>query len=199
MSYFIQPLKNLITEFAKMPGIGRKSAQRLAYYVLSLEEEQALALAGAIRRVKEEVHLCPKCFNLTDLEICEICTSPRRNESTICVVENPKDIIAIEKTREYHGLYHVLHGVISPMDGVGPEDIKVKELLTRIGEINAEEVILAMNPNIEGEATAMYISRLIKPLGIKTTRLARGIPMGGELEFADEYTLVSALKGRVEI
>ncbi|MGI6348985.1 MAG: recombination protein RecR [Eubacteriaceae bacterium] len=199
MSYYIQPLKNLITEFAKMPGIGRKSAQRLAYYVLSLDDNQALALARAIEKLKEEVHLCPKCFNITDLEVCEICTSPKREQSTVCVVENPKDIIAIEKTREYRGLYHVLHGVISPMDGVGPEDIKVKELLVRLGEVNAEEVILAMNPNIEGEATAMYLSRLIKPLGIKVTRLARGIPMGGELEFADEYTLVSALKGRVEI
>lgn len=199
MSYYIQPLKNLITEFAKMPGIGRKSAQRLAYYVLSLDDNQALALARAIEKLKEEVHLCPKCFNITDLEVCEICTSPKREQNIICVVENPKDIIAIEKTREYRGLYHVLHGVISPMDGVGPEDIKVKELLVRLGEVNAEEVILAMNPNIEGEATAMYLSRLIKPLGIKVTRLARGIPMGGELEFADEYTLVSALKGRVEI
>ncbi len=199
MSYFVQPLKNLITEFAKMPGIGRKSAQRLAYYVLALEDSQALALAEAIRKVKEEVHLCPKCFNITDLEVCEICTSAKRDQSLICVVENAKDIIAIEKTREYRGLYHVLHGVISPMDGVGPEDIKVKELLERIGQVDAKEIILAMNPNIEGEATAMYISRLIKPLGIMTTRLARGIPMGGELEFADEYTLVSALKGRVEI
>lgn len=199
MSYFVQPLKNLITEFAKMPGIGRKSAQRLAYYVLALEDSQALALAEAIRKVKEEVHLCPKCFNITDLEVCEICTSAKRDQSLICVVENAKDIIAIEKTREYRGLYHVLHGVISPMDGVGPEDIKVKELLERIGQVDAKEIILAINPNIEGEATAMYISRLIKPLGIMTTRLARGIPMGGELEFADEYTLVSALKGRVEI
>ncbi len=199
MSYFVQPLKNLITEFAKMPGIGRKSAQRLAYYVLALEDSQAVALAEAIRKVKEEVHLCPKCFNITDLEVCEICTSAKRDQSLICVVENAKDIIAIEKTREYRGLYHVLHGVISPMDGVGPEDIKVKELLERIGQVDAKEIILAMNPNIEGEATAMYISRLIKPLGIMTTRLARGIPMGGELEFADEYTLVSALKGRVEI
>jgi recombination protein RecR len=198
MSQSVQPLKNLINELAKMPGIGRKSAQRLAYYILSLEDSQARALSDAIIQLKEKVHLCPKCFNITDNEICNICTSPKRDTSMICVVQSPKDVMAIEKTREYKGLYHVLHGVISPMDGIGPDDIKLKELLERLGD-NITEIIIATNPTIEGEATALYISRLIKPLGIKVTRIAKGMPIGSDLEFADEYTLLSAIEGRVEM
>jgi len=198
MSQSVQPLRNLINELAKMPGIGRKSAQRLAYYILSLETSQAFALSDAIIQLKEKVHLCPKCFNITDSEICDICTSTKRDTSMICVVQSPKDIMAIEKTREYKGLYHVLHGVISPMDGIGPDDIKLKELLERLGE-NMQEIIIATNPTIEGEATALYISRLIKPLGIKVTRIAKGMPIGSDLEFADEYTLLSAIEGRVEM
>lgn len=199
MSQTVQPLKNLINELAKMPGIGRKSAQRLAYYILSLEESEALSLSDAIVQLKRKVHLCPQCFNITDSEICDICSSTRRDKSMICVVQSPKDIMAIEKTREYKGMYHVLHGVISPMDGIGPDDIKLKELLERLRKDNVLEIIVATNPNIEGEATALYISRLIKPLGIKVTRIAKGMPVGSDLEFADEYTLLSAIEGRVEM
>lgn len=199
MSQTVQPLKNLINELAKMPGIGRKSAQRLAYYILSLEESEALSLSDAIVQLKRKVHLCPQCFNITDSEICDICSSTKRDKSMICVVQSPKDIMAIEKTREYKGMYHVLHGVISPMDGIGPDDIKLKELLERLRNDNVLEIIVATNPNIEGEATALYISRLIKPLGIKVTRIAKGMPVGSDLEFADEYTLLSAIEGRVEM
>jgi recombination protein RecR len=199
MPQTVQPLKNLINELAKMPGIGRKSAQRLAYYILSLEESEALSLSDAIVQLKRKVHLCPQCFNITDSEICDICSSTKRDKSMICVVQSPKDIMAIEKTREYKGMYHVLHGVISPMDGIGPDDIKLKELLERLRKDNVLEIIVATNPNIEGEATALYISRLIKPLGIKVTRIAKGMPVGSDLEFADEYTLLSAIEGRVEM
>lgn len=198
MSY-IQSMKNLISELAKLPGIGRKSASRLAYYILSLDDNEAYALSDAIRKVKESIHLCPVCFNITDNELCDICSSTRRDNSTLCVVASPRDIAAIEKTREYKGLYHVLHGVISPMDGVGPDNLKIKELLQRLGNGQIGEIIIATNPTIEGEATALYISRLIKPLGIKVTRIAKGMPVGGDLEYADEYTLLSAIEGRVEM
>jgi len=198
MSY-IQSMKNLISELAKLPGIGRKSAQRLAYYILSLEDNEAYALSDAIRKVKESIHLCPVCFNITDSELCDICSSTRRDNTMLCVVASPRDIAAIEKTREYKGLYHVLHGVISPMDGVGPDNLKIKELLQRLGSSEILEIIIATNPTIEGEATALYISRLIKPLGIKVTRLAKGMPIGSDLEYADEYTLLSAIEGRVEM
>lgn len=198
MSY-IQSMKNLISELAKLPGIGRKSAQRLAYYILSLEDNEAFALSDAIRRVKESIHLCPVCFNITDSELCDICVSTRRDNTMLCVVASARDIAAIEKTREYKGLYHVLHGVISPMDGVGPDNLKIKELLQRLGSSEISEIIIATNPTIEGEATALYIARLIKPLGIKVTRLAKGMPVGGDLEYADEYTLLSAIEGRVEM
>ncbi len=199
MSYYIQSMKNLISELAKMPGIGRKSAQRLAYYILSLDDNEAFALSDAIRKVKESIHLCPVCFNITDNELCDICASTRRDNTMLCVVASPRDIAAIEKTREYKGLYHVLHGVISPMDGVGPDNLKIKELLQRLGNSQISEIIIATNPTIEGEATALYISRLIKPLGIKVTRIAKGMPVGSDLEYADEYTLLSAIEGRVEM
>lgn len=198
MSY-IQSMKNLISELAKLPGIGRKSASRLAYYILSLDDNEAYALSDAIRKVKESIHLCPVCFNITDSDLCDICSSTRRDSSMLCVVASPRDIAAIEKTREYKGLYHVLHGVISPMDGVGPDNLKIKELLQRLSNSQMSEIIIATNPTIEGEATALYISRLIKPLGIKVTRLAKGMPIGSDLEYADEYTLLSAIEGRVEM
>lgn len=182
-----------------MPGIGKRTAERLAFYVLNLETEEAGALAAAVLEAKEKIRFCPVCQSLTDITPCEICSNPRRDGSVICVVENPKDILALEKIQEYHGLYHVLHGAISPMDGVGPEQLKIKELLARLSDGAVREVIMATNPNIEGEATAMYISRLLKPLGILVTRIAHGIPVGGDLEYADEVTLTRALEGRREI
>lgn len=199
MSQFAVPVAKLIEEFEKLPGIGRKTAQRLAFYVLSQPKEKVAGLAEAIIDAKEKIVFCSKCFNLTDVDPCGICANARREQSTICVVEEPKDVAAMEKIREYKGVYHVLHGAISPMEGIGPDSLKIKELLNRIGEGNVSEVILATNPNVEGEATAMYISRLIKPLGIKTTRIAHGIPVGGDLEYADEVTLAKALEGRREI
>lgn len=193
-----EALKLLIEEFERLPGIGKKSAVRLAFYVMNMEKSKAERFAGAIINAREKVHLCPVCQNLTDDEMCPICKSAKRNRKIICVVENPKDIIAMEKTHEYNGLYHCLHGVISPMDNIGPEDIKLRELMTRLtGE--AEELILATNLTVEGEATAMYIARLVKPMGIKTTRIAHGIPVGGDIEFADEVTLARAIEGRREI
>ena len=194
--YQVAPLERLIEQFARLPGIGKKTAQRLAFFVLDLPTDQATAFADAIVEAKAKIRLCNCCQNLTDSDICHICSSPSRDPSVICVVEDPKDVLAFEKTREYNGLYHVLHGVISPMDGVGPEQLKVKELVTRVGTTDVEEVIMATNPNVEGEATAMYLSRLLKPLGVKVTRLAYGIPVGGELEYADEVTLSRALEGR---
>lgn len=200
MNYYAAPIAKLVEEFEKLPGIGNKSAQRLAFHVLGVSKEKALGLANAIKEAKEKIRYCNICGNLTDKDPCIICSlgqTGRRDSSTICVVESPKDVVSMEKTREYKGLYHILHGTISPMDNIGPEDIKIKELLLRLrsNEI-IEEVILATNPNIEGEATAMYISKLLKPAGIKTTRLARGIPVGGDLEYADEVTLAKALEGR---
>ena len=194
--YQVAPLERLIEQFASLPGIGKITAQRLAFHVLNLPKDRAKAFADAILDAKQSIGLCSVCQNLTDKETCHICSSPSRDQSVICVVEDPKDVLAFEKTREYNGLYHVLHGVISPMDGVGPEQLKVKELVTRVGTNNVEEVIMATNPNVEGEATAMYLSRLLKPLGVKVTRLAYGIPVGGELEYADEVTLSRALEGR---
>lgn len=199
MSYYATPVAKLIEEFEKLPGIGHKTAQRLAFHVLNLPGEKADSLANAIREAKLNTRYCSICSNLTDVDPCSICSSHTRDTSVICVVEDPRDVVAMERTREFKGLYHVLHGAISPMEGIGPEDIKIKELLVRIREGGIEEVILATNPNIEGEATAMYISRLLKPLGIKTTRIAHGIPVGGDLEYADEVTLAKALEGRREI
>jgi len=199
MSFYAGPVARLIEEFEKLPGIGHKTAQRLAFYVMSMSPERVDSLANAIRDAKEKIKHCSVCCNLTDVDPCGICSNQSRDPSVICVVEDPRDVVAMEKTREFKGLYHVLHGVISPMEGIGPDDIKIKELLSRISKGDVKEVILATNPNIEGEATAMYISKLLKPLGIKTTRIAHGIPVGGDLEYADEVTLAKALEGRREV
>ena len=199
MSFFPASLENLIDKFASLPGIGRKSAQRLAFHVLSLPESEALAFAGAITEAKRSVRCCRVCQNLTEGEVCSICASDRRDRSTICVVSEPRDVLSIERGHEYNGVYHVLHGVLSPMSHVGPDDIRIKELLVRAAENGVEEVIMATNPDTEGEATAMYISRLLKPFGLRVTRLAYGIPVGSNLEFADDATLSRALEGRTEI
>lgn len=193
---FIAPVSKLIDEFSKLPGIGRKTAQRLAFHVLSLREDQAFGLANAIVDAKRKTRFCSTCFNITDVDPCIFCSNEKRDQSTICVVESSKDVIAIEKTREYKGLYHVLHGAISPMDGIGPDDIKLKELIQRLSNTEIKEIIVATNPTIEGEATAMYISRIVSPLGITVSRIAHGIPIGGDLEYADEVTLSKSLEGR---
>ena len=194
-----EPVSRLIEEFNKLPGIGPKSAARLTYYLLRMPKEEVLALAEAIIAVKEKTVLCSSCQNITDSNPCAICSSRERDHSIICVVKEPLDILALERTGQYKGLYHVLHGVISPMDGVGPDDLKIKELLQRLKSESVKEVILATNPNLEGEATAMYLHRLLSPMGIRITRLARGLPVGGDLEYADEVTLTHALEGRQEI
>ena len=199
MSFFPASLENLIDKFASLPGIGKKSAQRLAFYILSLPDEEAEAFAGAITAAKSSVHCCKICQNLTEGEICPICASDRRDKSIICVVSEPRDVLSIERGREYNGTYHVLHGVLSPMSHVGPEDIRIKELLVRAAQPGIEEVIMATNPDTEGEATAMYISRLLKPFDIKVTRLAYGIPVGSNLEFADDATLNRAIQVRTEM
>ena len=199
MDYYALPIANLIEQFSKLPGIGRKTAQRLAFYILEMDTIEAEKLAKAITNAKEKVHYCSICCNLTDEDPCHICSDDRRDKSIICVVEGAKDIIAMERTREYKGLYHVLHGAISPMDNIGPDEIKVKELLNRAYEGEIEEVILATNPTVEGEATALYIAKLLKPLGIKTTRIAHGIPVGGDLEYFDEVTLSKAMENRREL
>ena len=199
MSFFPAALENLVDRFASLPGIGRKSAQRLAFHVLSLPEGEARAFADAILDAKKNVRCCRVCQNLTEGEICSVCASQTRDRSTICVVSEPRDVMSIERGREYNGVYHVLHGVLSPMSHVGPDDIRIKELLTRVADSEVEEVIMATNPDTEGEATAMYISRLLKPFGVKTTRLAYGIPVGSNLEFTDDATLNRAIEGRTEI
>ena len=198
-SFFPTALENLIDKFAMLPGIGKKSAQRLAFFVLGLPEGEAESFADAIIRARATVHTCKVCQNLTDNELCPICQDASRDENVVCVVEDPRDVLAFERTKEYNGLYHVLHGLISPMDGIGPDQLYVKELLQRIGQGKIKEVIMATNPTVEGEATAMYLSRLIKPLGIRVTRLAYGIPVGSNLEYADEVTLYRALEGRSEL
>ena len=200
MHYFPPALEKLVEQFAKLPGVGVKSAQRLAFHVLSLPEEDANQFAQAILDAKKSIHCCPVCQNLTEGDgPCSICASARRDESTICVVADPKDVVAMERSREYQGLYHVLHGVISPMNHVGPDDLHIKELVQRVGAGQVQEVIMATNPDTEGEATAMYLSRLLKPFGAKITRLAYGIPVGSHLEYADDATLMRALEGRREI
>lgn len=199
MNYYSAPIATLIEEFSKLPGIGRKTAQRLAFHVISQPQDSVERLSDAIINAKRSVRYCNICTNLTDQEVCSICSDQSRHKELICVVEDPRDVVAMEKTKEFRGYYHVLHGAISPLDGIGPEDIKIKELLSRIGADPVEEVILATNPNIEGEATAMYIARLLKPMGIKVTRIAHGIPVGGDLEYADEVTLTKALEGRREL
>lgn len=194
--YSVNSLARLVEHFERMPGIGHKSAQRLAFYVLNLKKEEAEDFANAIRTAHEKIKKCTRCCNLAEDELCSLCKDSGRDESVICVVEDPRDVMAFERTHEYEGSYHVLHGVISPMNGIGPEDITVKELLARTGDDKVQEVIMATNPTVEGEATAMYISRLLKPMGIKVTRLAYGVPVGADLEYADEVTLTRALEGR---
>ena len=200
MHYFPPALEKLVEQFAKLPGVGVKSAQRLAFHILSLPEEEASQFAQAILDAKMSIHCCPVCQNLTEGDgPCSICANPRRDETTICVVADPKDVVAMERSREYQGLYHVLHGVISPMNHVGPDDLHVKELVQRVGDGRIQEVIMATNPDTEGEATAMYLSRLLRPFGPRITRLAYGIPVGSHLEYADDATLMRALEGRREI
>jgi recombination protein RecR len=199
MKYYAKPLAKLISELSKLPGIGGKSAQRLAFYIMSMEEKEAFDLAESITFARKNMKYCSVCGNLTDTDPCAICIDSRRNRQTICVVESPRDVAAIERIKEYNGLYHVLHGAISPMEGIGPDDINLKQLIIRLQEEDVEEVILATNPNIEGEATAMYASRLIKPSWIKVSRIAHGIPVGGDLEYADEITLLKAVEGRREL
>lgn len=199
MAFFPASLETLIDKFASLPGIGRKTAQRLAFHVLNMSDADAFAFAEAISSAKKSVHCCSICQNITENEICSICESERRDRGIICVVSEPRDVLSIERGREYNGLYHVLHGALSPMAHVGPDDIKIKELLTRVAENDIEEVIMATNPDTEGEATAMYISRLIKVFNIKVSRLAYGIPVGSNLEFADDATLNKAIEGRVEM
>ena len=199
MSFFPASLENVVDKFASLPGIGRKSAQRLAFHVLSLPDDEAQSFADAIVSAKKSVHCCKVCQNLTEGEICQICASDTRDKSTVCVVSEPRDVLSIERGREYNGTYHVLHGVLSPMSHVGPDDIRIKELLVRVAENDIQEVIMATNPDTEGEATAMYLSRLLKPFNVKVTRLAYGIPVGSNLEFADDATLNRAIEGRTEM
>jgi len=197
--YYPEPIAKLIEGFTRLPGIGPKTATRLAFHVLNMKEEDVIDIAKALVNAKRKLLYCSHCQNITDVDPCYICSDKTRDKSCICVVQDPKDLIAMERTREYHGQYHVLHGAISPMDGIGPEDIRLPELLKRLQDEQVTEMILATNPNIEGEATAMYISRLVKPIGIKVTRIAHGLPVGGDLEYADEVTLTKALEGRREI
>ena len=199
MNYYGDPITKLIEEFASLPGIGGKSAQRIAFHIINMPKDRAYALSNAIKDAVENVHYCSICCNLTDEDPCPVCSNITRNHNIIMVVEDPRDMAAYERTKEFNGVYHVLHGAISPMTGIGPSDIKIKELLTRIQNNDVEEIILATNPNVEGEATAMYISRLIKPLGIKVTRIANGVPVGGDLEYVDEVTLSRAREGRREL
>ncbi|MHB0977344.1 MAG: recombination mediator RecR [Candidatus Aquicultorales bacterium] len=198
MSYFASPVAVLVEEFAKLPGVGPKSAQRLVFFLLKASPEEAKRLASAIVDLKEKVRFCSICFNVSVDETCQICSDPRRDKSIICVVEEPRDVVVLEKTGTIKGLYHILQGAISPIDGVGPDDIRIKELLARLSD-GVREIIVATNPNVEGEATAMYIARLVKPLGVTVTRIASGLPVGGDLEYADEVTLGKALEGRREM
>ena len=198
MRYTSESVERLVEEFAQLPGIGKKTAQRLALFVLKLPREKAVSFAQALVDIKDKVRYCSVCSNITESDPCFICSSAKRNRRVICVVEEPNDVMAIEKTNEFNGLYHVLGGALSPLDNVGPEDLKVKELLARISD-EIDEIILAMNPNVEGETTTIYLSRLLKPLNVNVTRIARGLPIGGDLEFADEATLSRALEGRIAL
>ncbi|MGN1298589.1 MAG: recombination mediator RecR [Candidatus Scatovivens sp.] len=199
MGYYSPSIEKLVESFEKLPSIGHKTAQRLAFYMLDLSDEEIKEFIDSITNAKKNLKYCSNCFNITDTDPCLICNNPKRDSSIICVVEDVRDVIAMERTHEFNGVYHVLHGSISPMNGIGPNDIKIKELMSRIGQNEIKEIILATNPRVEGEATAMYISKLVKPFGIKTTRIARGIPIGGDLEYTDEITLTKALEGRNEI
>ena len=196
---YIEPLAKLIEHFRALPGIGTKTAVRLAYHVLDMDVAKAKALAGAILEAKEKIGFCSVCCNLSDRDPCVICASTKRDQATICVVEQPQDVAAVERMHDFHGVYHVLHGALSPLEGVGPENLRVKELLARLSDGTVNEVIMATNPNVEGEATAMYIARLLKPMGVKVTRIAHGLPVGGDLEYADEVTLAKAMENRVEL
>ena len=196
---FVPPLTKLVEQFERMPGIGHKTAVRLAFHTLNLSEDGAKEFADAILDAKEKIKLCPICQDLTDTEPCKICANEKRDRTTICVMETPANVITMENTHEYNGLYHVLHGAISPMEDIGPDDIKIKELLARLSDPEVKEIIMATNPTVEGEATAMYLARLIKPMGIKVTRIAHGVPVGGDLEYADQVTLTRAMEGRQEI
>ena len=195
----VEAIAKLVNELSKLPGVGRKTAQRLAYHILSLPEDQVRELAVSIFNGKKQVHFCPVCGNFTDTDPCAICSDPSRRRDIICVVRDPRDVNAMERMRDYNGLYHVLHGVISPMNGVGPDDIRIRELMSRLASGEVKEVVLATNPDVEGEATAAYISRLIKPIGVRVTRIAHGVPVGGELEYTDEITLMRAFQGRREV
>ena len=199
MSYYSPSIEKLIQSFEKLPSIGNKTAARLAFYILNASEEETNEFVSSIINAKKNLKYCTKCYNISDTDPCTICGNPKRDQSSICVVEDVRDIIAMERTHEFKGVYHVLHGSISPMNGIGPEDIKIKELLARLMDGQVKEVILATNPRVEGEATAMYLSKLIKPLGITVTRIAHGIPVGGDLEYTDEITLTKALEGRREL
>ena len=199
MSYYSPTIEKLIESFEKLPSIGHKTATRLAFHVLNLNQDDVNEFINSIVEAKKNLKYCSKCFNITDTDPCPICSSPKRDQSIICVVEDVRDVVAMEKTHEFKGAYHVLHGSISPMNGIGPEDIKIKELLERLKDTDVKEIILATNPRVEGEATAIYLSKLIKPIGIKVTRIAHGIPVGGDLEYTDEITLSKALEGRREL
>ena len=195
----VEAIARLVNQLSRLPGVGRKSAQRLAYHILSLPEDQVRDLAVAIFNGKKQVHFCPVCGNYTDTDPCVICSDPNRRKDIVCVVKDPRDVNAMERMRDDNGQYHVLHGVISPMEGVGPDDIRIRELMSRLSSGEIQEVVLATNPDVEGEATAAYISRLIKPMGIRVTRIAHGVPVGGELEYTDEVTLLRAFEGRREV
>ena len=199
MANNIPSLDRLIDSFASLPGVGRKSASRFAYHILDMKEEDVISFSEALAEAKRSIHQCPVCHNLTDSETCSICSDDRRDKSVICVVESARDVNSIERTHEYKGLYHVLHGLISPMDGIGPEQLYIKDLLHRVADEDIKEVIMATNPTVEGESTAVYIGKLIKPFGVKVTRLATGVPVGGNLEYADDITLYKALEGRSEL
>lgn len=199
MTFTATSLEELAEMFSRFPGIGRKTAHRLAFYVLKMPIEEVEAFAQALLGVKEKIRYCSVCSNITERDPCPICEDQKRDHSLICVVEEPNDVLAIEKTNEYHGLYHVLGGVLSPLDGIGPDELKIKELLTRVHATHVEEIILALNPTVEGEATTLYLSKLLKPLGIKVTRIARGLPVGADLEYADEATVTRALEGRITL
>jgi recombination protein RecR len=197
--YYPEPIAKLIDSFSRLPGIGPKTAGRLAFHVLRMKEEDVLAFAQALVSVKRNLHYCSVCFNITDTDPCRLCRDKSRDGSVICVVQEPKDVVAMERTKDYNGLYHVLHGAISPMEGIGPDELRIPELLRRLADDQVQELILATNPNIEGEATAMYLSKLVRNFGLKVTRIAHGLPVGGDLEYADEVTLSKALEGRREI
>jgi len=199
MAVYAAPVQELIDELGRLPGVGPKSAQRIAFHLLKLPRDDALRLARSITEVKDRVAFCTRCFNIAEGDECTICADPKRDDTVLCIVEEPRDIVAVEKTGEFRGRYHVLQGAISPIEGIGPDQLRVKELLERLGREQIDEVILCTNPNIEGEATAMYLSRLLQPLGTKVTRIASGLPVGGDLEYADELTLGRALEGRREV